>query len=150
MTPEGLKTSMISARAGGVVRRLRAFREHGVHVLAVHLRAPSDRPATFDACLSVAERSDLTFAQFVMLTPFQARSTSRRGRVDGSDPADRRHSGDAALADSAGIGEGLCRAPGQAPMRFAAMQLVWDRSIRRSIWTGRLRCGRSRRGWPFS
>jgi hypothetical protein len=31
---------------------------------------PSDRPETFDACLSVAERADLTFAQFVLLTPF--------------------------------------------------------------------------------
>ena len=36
-----------------------------------HVAEPgSDRPATFDACLSVAEQADLTFAQFVMLTPF--------------------------------------------------------------------------------
>jgi radical SAM superfamily enzyme YgiQ (UPF0313 family) len=31
---------------------------------------PSDRPATFDATADLAERADVTFAQFVMLTPF--------------------------------------------------------------------------------
>jgi hypothetical protein len=35
------------------------FREHGVHVLGSFIFGlPSDRPATFDACLSVAERPD--------------------------------------------------------------------------------------------
>ena len=42
-----------------------------MHVLGSFIFGlPSDRPATFDATLSVAARSDLTFAQFVMLTPF--------------------------------------------------------------------------------
>jgi hypothetical protein len=42
-----------------------------VHVLGSFIFGlPSDREATFDATLSVAERADLTFAQFVMLTPF--------------------------------------------------------------------------------
>ncbi len=42
-----------------------------MHVLGSFIFGlPSDRPETFDAALSVAERSDLTFAQFVMLTPF--------------------------------------------------------------------------------
>ena len=31
---------------------------------------PSDRAATFDATVAIAERADITFAQFVMLTPF--------------------------------------------------------------------------------
>ena len=31
---------------------------------------PSDLPETFEATLSVAQRADLAFAQFVMLTPF--------------------------------------------------------------------------------
>jgi hypothetical protein len=53
------------------VERLREFKAHGIHVLGSFIFGlPSDRPHTFDACLSVAERSDLTFAQFVMLTPF--------------------------------------------------------------------------------
>jgi len=30
---------------------------------------PSDRPDTFDRCLSVAERADIAFAQFVLLQP---------------------------------------------------------------------------------
>ena len=73
VTPEGLKDVYKDFNANGeaLVERLRTFREHGVHVLGSFIFGlPSDRPATFDACLSVAERSDLTFAQFVMLTPF--------------------------------------------------------------------------------
>jgi radical SAM superfamily enzyme YgiQ (UPF0313 family) len=31
---------------------------------------PSDRADTFDATVSLAERADITFAQFVLLTPF--------------------------------------------------------------------------------
>jgi hypothetical protein len=31
---------------------------------------PSDREHTFDATLALAEQADLTFAQFVLLTPF--------------------------------------------------------------------------------
>src|SRR5262249_40771694 len=47
------------------------FRAYDVHVLGSFIFGlPSDRPATFDTCLSVAERANLTFAQFVMLTPF--------------------------------------------------------------------------------
>jgi hypothetical protein len=36
---------------------------------ALRAERPSDRPETFDACASVAERSDVSFAQFVMLQP---------------------------------------------------------------------------------
>jgi radical SAM superfamily enzyme YgiQ (UPF0313 family) len=73
VTPEGLKDVYKDFNASGeeLVQRLRKFRAHGVHVLGSFIFGlPSDRPETFDACLSVAERSDLTFAQFVMLTPF--------------------------------------------------------------------------------
>ena len=73
VTPEGLKDVYKNFNESGeaLVERLRAFRQHGVHVLGSFIFGlPSDRPATFDACLSVAERADLTFAQFVMLTPF--------------------------------------------------------------------------------
>ena len=42
-----------------------------MHVLGSFIFGlPSDAPDTFDATLSVAERADVTFAQFVMLTPF--------------------------------------------------------------------------------
>jgi radical SAM superfamily enzyme YgiQ (UPF0313 family) len=73
VTPEGLKDIYKDYNESGeaLVERLKKFRAHGVHVLGSFIFGlPSDRPETFDACLSVAERSDLTFAQFVMLTPF--------------------------------------------------------------------------------
>jgi radical SAM superfamily enzyme YgiQ (UPF0313 family) len=73
VTPEGLKDVYKGFNVAGeeLVDRLKLFRKHGVHVLGSFIFGlPSDRPETFDACLSVAERSDLTFAQFVMLTPF--------------------------------------------------------------------------------
>jgi tRNA A37 methylthiotransferase MiaB len=73
VTPEGLKDVYKDFNESGeaLVERLRTFRRHGVHVLGSFIFGlPSDRLSTFETCLSVAERSDLTFAQFVMLTPF--------------------------------------------------------------------------------
>ena len=73
VTPEGLKDVYKDFNDSGdaLVARLRKFKAHGIHVLGSFIFGlPSDRPATFDACLSVAEQADLTFAQFVMLTPF--------------------------------------------------------------------------------
>jgi hypothetical protein len=73
VTPEGLRDVYKGFNKSGdaLVERLRIFRKHGVHVLGSFIFGlPSDRPATFDATLSVAERADLTFAQFVMLTPY--------------------------------------------------------------------------------
>jgi radical SAM superfamily enzyme YgiQ (UPF0313 family) len=73
VTPEGLKDVYKNFNESGddLVVRLQAFKRHGIHVLGSFIFGlPSDRPATFDACLSVAKRSDVTFAQFVMLTPF--------------------------------------------------------------------------------
>jgi radical SAM superfamily enzyme YgiQ (UPF0313 family) len=73
VTPEGLKDVFKNFNDSGdaLIARLRKFKAHGIHVLGSFIFGlPSDRPATFDACLSVAEQADLTFAQFVMLTPF--------------------------------------------------------------------------------
>jgi radical SAM superfamily enzyme YgiQ (UPF0313 family) len=73
VTPEGLKDVYKGFNDSGdaLVLRLRKFREHGVHVLGSFIFGlPSDRPATFDATADVAERAGLTFAQFVMLTPY--------------------------------------------------------------------------------
>lgn len=73
VTPEGLKDIYKDFNFSGdaLVHRLRAFRQHGVHVLGSFIFGlPSDRLETFEATASVAERADLTFAQFVMLTPF--------------------------------------------------------------------------------
>jgi hypothetical protein len=73
VTPEGLKDVYKNFNESGesLVDRLRSFRRHDVHVLGSFIFGlPSDRLSTFETCLSVAERSDVTFAQFVMLTPF--------------------------------------------------------------------------------
>jgi radical SAM superfamily enzyme YgiQ (UPF0313 family) len=73
VTPEGLKDVYKGFNESGeeLVTRLRLFREHGVHVLGSFIFGlPSDRPATFEATADIADRADLTFAQFVMLTPY--------------------------------------------------------------------------------
>ena len=72
VTPEGLKDVYKHFNESGeaLVERLQTFRRHDVHVLGSFIFGlPSDRPETFDTCLSVAERSGVTFAQFVMLQP---------------------------------------------------------------------------------
>jgi radical SAM superfamily enzyme YgiQ (UPF0313 family) len=73
VTPEGLKDVHKQFNAAGdqLVDRLRVFKQHGVHVLGSFIFGlPSDRPATFEATASIAEQAGVTFAQFVMLTPF--------------------------------------------------------------------------------
>jgi radical SAM superfamily enzyme YgiQ (UPF0313 family) len=73
VTPEGLKDVYKNFNDVGeaLVRRLRTFRDHGVHVLGSFIFGlPSDRPSTFEATADIAERAGLTFAQFVMLTPY--------------------------------------------------------------------------------
>ena len=107
VTPEGLKDIYKGFNESGesLVERLQAFRKHGVHVLGSFIFGlPSDREATFDATLSVAERANLTFAQFVMLTPFPGTLdfAAWEKSLGAEPPAGERHPGDAALADSAG------------------------------------------------
>jgi radical SAM superfamily enzyme YgiQ (UPF0313 family) len=73
VTPEGLKDVYKNFNYAGdaLVQRLRTFREHGVYVLGSFIFGlPSDRSSTFDATADVAERAELAFAQFVMLTPY--------------------------------------------------------------------------------
>ena len=78
VTPEGLKAVFKDFNCSGekLVKQLQEFRRHGVHVLGSFIFGLStDRTDTFDATLELAHKSGLTFAQFVMLTPF-------RGTVD--------------------------------------------------------------------
>lgn len=73
VTTEGLKDVYKGFNLAGeaLVARLRTFRKHGVHVLGSFIFGlPSDRKDTFDATVRLAEQADLTFAQFVLLTPF--------------------------------------------------------------------------------
>ena len=73
VTPEGLKDVYKDFNLAGeeLVERLQTFRKHGVYVLGSFIFGlPSDRPSTFDATAELAKRADITFAQFVTLTPF--------------------------------------------------------------------------------
>ena len=73
VTPEGLKAVFKDFNCSGdaLAKRLQTFREHGVHVLGSFIFGlPTDKPATFDATVQMALQSGVTFAQFVMMTPF--------------------------------------------------------------------------------
>ncbi len=85
VTPEGLKDIYKDFNFAGeeLVTRLKAFREHGVHVLGSFIFGlPSDRPATFEATAALAQRAEITFAQFVMLTPFPGTVDFQRWEED--------------------------------------------------------------------
>jgi radical SAM superfamily enzyme YgiQ (UPF0313 family) len=73
VTAEGLKSVYkdFNLAGEGLVLRLQNFRDHGIHILGSFIFGlASDREDTFDATLDLAHRAGLTFAQFVMLTPF--------------------------------------------------------------------------------
>jgi len=73
VTPEGLKAVFKDWNLSGdaLTTQLRTFKQHGVHVLGSFIFGlSSDRPSTFDATVEMALKADLTFAQFVMMTPF--------------------------------------------------------------------------------
>jgi radical SAM superfamily enzyme YgiQ (UPF0313 family) len=73
VTPEGLKAVYKDWNYSGdaLARQLQTFKEHGVHVLGSFIFGlPTDRPATFDATVAMALKAGVTFAQFVMMTPF--------------------------------------------------------------------------------
>jgi radical SAM superfamily enzyme YgiQ (UPF0313 family) len=73
VTPEGLKAVYKDFNYSGdrLVEQLQAFRTHGVHVLGSFIFGlPTDNPSTFGATVELALKAGVTFAQFVMLTPF--------------------------------------------------------------------------------
>ena len=73
VTPEGLKSvyKQFNASGDALAEKLRKFRKHGVHVLGSFIFGlPSDGTETFMATSALAKKADLTFAQFVMMTPF--------------------------------------------------------------------------------
>ena len=73
VTPEGLKDIYKGFNLSGeeLVERLKIFPAHGVYVLGSFIFGlPSDRPETFEATAQLAQRAGISFAQFVMLTPF--------------------------------------------------------------------------------
>src|SRR5215471_4612613 len=95
VTRDGLKDVYKGFNLTGdeLIGRLRAFRRHDIHVLGSFIFGlNSDTSDTFAATVALAEQADLTFAQFVLLTPFPgtvdfdkwAAEENRRGTmVDG-------------------------------------------------------------------
>jgi radical SAM superfamily enzyme YgiQ (UPF0313 family) len=92
VTAEGLKDVYKGFNLAGeeLAVRLQAFRRQGIHVLGSFIFGlPSDTKDSFDATVALAQRADLTFAQFVLLTPFPgtvdfdkwAAEENRRGTV---------------------------------------------------------------------
>jgi radical SAM superfamily enzyme YgiQ (UPF0313 family) len=73
VTPEGLKAVFKDFNYSGeaLAKQLQTFKKHGVHVLGSFIFGlPTDKPATFDATVDMALKAGVTFAQFVMMTPF--------------------------------------------------------------------------------
>jgi hypothetical protein len=73
VTEAGLKDVFKEFNASGpsLATQLQTFRKHGVHVLGSFIFGlPSDRADTFDATVALAKQAGVTFAQFVMMTPF--------------------------------------------------------------------------------
>ena len=73
VTAEGLKSVFKEFNLSGqtLVERLRLFKRHGVHVLGSFIFGlASDRADTFQATADLAKKAELTFAQFVCMTPF--------------------------------------------------------------------------------
>jgi radical SAM superfamily enzyme YgiQ (UPF0313 family) len=73
VTPEGLKAIYKDWNLAGdaMAMQLQTFKDHGVHVLGSFIFGlPTDRPSTFDATVAMAKQAGITFAQFVMMTPF--------------------------------------------------------------------------------
>ncbi len=73
ITPAGLKDVYKDFNKDGasLIERLKTFRRHGVHVLGSFIFGlPSDRADTFAATALAAIDAELTFAQFVMLSPY--------------------------------------------------------------------------------
>ncbi len=73
VTPEGLKAVYKDFNYSGdrLIEQLQTFRKHGVHVLGSFIFGlPTDKPSTFGATVEVALKAGVTFAQFVMMTPF--------------------------------------------------------------------------------
>ena len=92
VTKEGLKAVYKDFNSSGddLAERLQTFKKHGVHVLGSFIFGlPTDRPDTFDATAALAKVAGLTFAQFVMMTPFPGTVDFERWEKEQGKEADR-------------------------------------------------------------
>lgn len=150
VTPEGLKAVYKDFNLAGddLAERLKTFREHGVHVLGSFIFGlPTDRPETFPATAALADQADITFAQFVMMTPFP-------GTVD-FDKWEKKLGDQVSLVDGIPITRYWLIPAARRPKMFtphptmssdeirSRTQGVWDRFYRLSAIWRRSSCVRS-------
>lgn len=144
VTPEGLKAVFknFNEAGEGLVTRLRAFRDAGVHVLGSFIFGlPTDTPNTFAATADLAQRAGVSFAQFVMLQPLPGtvdfgkweREATDVARVDGIPltrywliPSDRRPRVYSPHPNM--TADELRRRTQEVWDRFYSLRLVWQRS----------------------
>jgi radical SAM superfamily enzyme YgiQ (UPF0313 family) len=151
VTPEGLKAVHKSFNDAGedLVARLQAFRSQGVHVLGSFIFGlPTDTAATFEATADLAQRAGVSFAQFVMLTPFPGTLDFARWEAD---------AGRAPAGDGIPLSRYWLIPPTQRPRVYvphpllsaeevrAGTQRVWDRFYRLPAVWRRSACVRSLR-----
>jgi radical SAM superfamily enzyme YgiQ (UPF0313 family) len=101
VTPEGLKAVFKNFNDAGeaLVDRLQAFRTHGIHILGSFIFGlPTDKDDTFQATADLAQRAGVSFAQFVMLTPFPGTLDFAKWEKEVGSSANRRCAADALLA----------------------------------------------------
>ncbi|MGH9663548.1 MAG: B12-binding domain-containing radical SAM protein [Bryobacteraceae bacterium] len=92
VTEAGLKAVFKDFNLSGdnLAARLRTFKQHGVHVLGSFIFGlPTDREDTFAATAKLAKQADLTFAQFVIMTPFPGTVDFQRWEKSQGDNAQR-------------------------------------------------------------
>jgi radical SAM superfamily enzyme YgiQ (UPF0313 family) len=145
VSPEGLHDVYKDFNPSGeeLVERLRAFRRHDVHVLGSFIFGlPTDKPATFDLTADLAERADITFAQFVPLIPFPGtvdfeawgRKMDQEGRTVDGIPLSRpwlipmEHRASAYISHPTMSPEEIRRRTQQVWDRFYAFRQIWRRS----------------------
>ncbi len=92
VSAEGLKAVYkdFNLHGDNLAERLRVFKRHGVHVLGSFIFGlPTDRADTFAATADLAKKADLTFAQFVMMTPFPGTVDFQRWEKNVGEDVDR-------------------------------------------------------------
>jgi radical SAM superfamily enzyme YgiQ (UPF0313 family) len=153
VTAEGLKAVFkdFNQSGDGLAAQLQTFRKHDIHVLGSFIFGlPTDRPDTFEATAAMAQKAGVTFAQFVMLTPFP-------GTVD-FDRWEKSEAANPILIGDTPITRYWLIAPKDRPKMFTPhptmssdeirerTQGVWDQFYSfRSIWS-RSNCVSSLRG----
>lgn len=94
VTDEGLKAIYKDFNSSGaaLAERLRTFKSHGVHVLGSFIFGlPTDRAGTFEATAALAQEAEVTFAQFVMMTPFPGTVDFQRWEENLGEKVERIH-----------------------------------------------------------